>query len=228
MTRSAWVRILPFAAFMFFIGIQQLIQYFIDNNYGTLTDTHLLYLYPVKIIVVTALLLYLFRYYDELKFGDFYNFPHTLLSVFTGLIVFVLWINMDWPFATFGEAQGFNPGLVDDSVIRGGLIFFRIAGAALLVPVMEELFWRSFLLRYIINSDFEKVQIGAYTMSSFSIGSVLFGLEHNLVLAGVVAGAIYCLLLYKTKSLAQCVLAHGITNLALGIYVLQTQSWQFW
>ncbi|MGA7827253.1 MAG: CPBP family glutamic-type intramembrane protease [Geobacteraceae bacterium] len=56
----------------------------------------------------------------------------------------------------------------------------------------------------------------------------MFGLEHNLFLAGIMAGIAYNLLLYRTKSLSACILAHGLTNLALGIYVLQTGKWYFW
>jgi hypothetical protein len=93
---------------------------------------------------------------------------------------------------------------------------------------MEELFWRSFLLRYIINSDFMSVRVGTYTLFSFLVGSGLFGLEHTLVLAGIMAGIAYSLLLYWTKSIYQCVLSHAVTNFVLGIYVLQTGYWQFW
>jgi CAAX prenyl protease-like protein len=93
---------------------------------------------------------------------------------------------------------------------------------------MEELFWRSWLLRYIISQDFKSVEIGRFTLPSFLIGTVMFGLEHNLWLAGIMAGALYSLLLYRTKSLAQCIVAHAVTNLLLGIYVLQTGKWYFW
>jgi CAAX prenyl protease-like protein len=93
---------------------------------------------------------------------------------------------------------------------------------------MEEIFWRSFMLRYVITSDFTSVRIGTFTLTSFLICAVLFGLEHNLLLAGIMAGAVYSLLLYWTKSIFQCVLAHAVTNLALGLYVLQTGHWQFW
>ena len=228
MTKSAWVRVLPFAVFMLFIAVQQSGQWIIDKGYGALTETHLLFLYPIKVVVVGILLLYLFRFYSEINVKDLFHFKHTFLGLFVGVLVFILWINMDWSFATFGDSQGFNPTLIEQTSVRNFLIIMRIIGAALLVPVMEELFWRSFLLRYIIDNDFERVKIGTYTLASFAIGAVLFGLEHNLVLAGIVAGALYSLLLYKTKSLTQCIIAHGVTNLLLGIYVLLTQNWQFW
>jgi CAAX prenyl protease-like protein len=42
------------------------------------------------------------------------------------------------------------------------------------------------------------------------------------------AGVAYALVLYQTKSIAQCILAHAVTNFLLGIYVVQTGKWYFW
>ena len=72
------------------------------------------------------------------------------------------------------------------------------------------------------------MRIGTYSLFSFLIGAILFGLEHHLVAAGVMAGMAYSLLLYRTKSLAQCVFSHAVTNFVLALYVLKTGQWQFW
>ncbi len=213
---------------MVFIGLQQGGQWLVEHGTAGVTEQRLLFLYPIKVVLVGGLLFYFLREYCELKLADFKNLIHTGASILFGLLVFILWIKMDWDFATFGEMKGFNPFLVDDNYIRNGLILFRVFGAVLVVPIMEELFWRSFLLRYIINSDFMSIRIGTYTLSSFLFGAVLFGLEHNLVLAGIMAGVAYSLLLYWTKSIYQCILSHAATNLMLAIYVLQTGAWQFW
>ena len=228
MTRESWVRIVPFAVFMGFIGLQQLLQWATEQGYVTLSDQQLLYLYPVKAILVATLLLYFLRHYSELRWNDFRVFSHSAGSFLLGLLVFVLWINMDWDFATLGSSAGFNPTLIEHDGLRITMICFRIFGAALVVPLMEELFWRSFLLRYIIDPNFMAVRIGTYTLASLAIGALLFGLEHNLVLAGIMAGVAYSLLLYWTKSVSQCVLAHAVTNFALGLYVLQSGHWHFW
>lgn len=228
MGKEGWFRVIPFAVFMGFIGVQQGVQWLSDQGTLNLSEEQILYIYPVKAILVAGLLLVFMRHYDELRLSDLKNLLHTTGSLLLGLLVFILWINMTWDFATFGEAKGFDPTLLDDDSVRQSMIFFRIFGAALVVPIMEELFWRSFLLRYIIDANFIAVRIGTYTLASLVIGSVLFGLEHNLVLAGIMAGVAYSLLLYWTKSISQCVLAHAVTNLALGIYVLQTGFWQFW
>ncbi|MCE1226571.1 MAG: CAAX prenyl protease-related protein, partial [Geobacteraceae bacterium] len=104
----------------------------------------------------------------------------------------------------------------------------RIIGASIIVPIMEELFWRSFLLRYLIDVDFESVPLGTYTPSSFLITIILFGFEHHLILAGIAAGLAYNLLLYKTRSLALCIVSHSITNIILAGYVVCYMRWDLW
>ena len=228
MGKAGWVRIIPFAVFMLFIGLQQVLEWTVVKGWLELTAQQMLYLYPIKALLVTGLLIFFWRKYSELHFADFKNIIHTVASILLGLLVFILWINMDWGIATFGESKGFDPFLITDDTTRNLMIFSRIFGAALVVPIMEELFWRSFMLRYIITADFTTIRIGTYTLTSFVICAVLFGLEHNLFLAGIMAGVSYSLLLYWTKSIFQCILAHAVTNLVLGIYVLQTGYWQFW
>ena len=228
MGKAGWVRIIPFAVFMLFIGLQQILEWTVVKGWLDLTAQQMLYLYPIKALLVTGLLIFFWRKYTELHFADFKNLTHTMASILLGLLVFILWINMDWGIATFGESKGFDPFLIDNVTTRNFMIFSRIFGAALVVPIMEELFWRSFMLRYIITANFTTIRIGTYTLTSFVICAVLFGLEHNLFLAGIMAGVSYSLLLYWTKSIFQCILAHAVTNLVLGIYVLQTGYWQFW
>ena len=179
--------------------------------------------------MTTGYLLYTFKeHYHELKLKDLGNFPETLAACGVGLLVFVLWINMDWALGSSTLPQGFNPTLLPGQRIQISMVMIRIAGAVLVVPLMEELFWRSFLIRSIIDKNFENVRVGTFTRASFLFTVVLFGLEHNYLLAGIMAGVFYNLLLYRSRSIAQCVLAHTVTNLALAIYVVATGKWQFW
>lgn len=221
-------RILPFALYMSFIGIEELLRYLVSAGALSISAEGMLYLYPVKIAVVGAAVIALWPRYSELRLRDLGRLTHTAASALLGIVVFVLWITMDWPFATFGTLQGYNPYAAASDTTRAFLIGARLLGAVVVVPVMEELFWRSFLIRYIINPQFSKVPIGRFSWSSFLIITVLFGLEHNLWLAGMMAGAAYNLLLYYTRSIAQCVVAHAVTNAALGVYVLQAGQWRFW
>lgn len=227
-TNLARWRIYPFAIYMSFIGVEACLRYLTKNEFLLISAQEFTLLYPLKVLVVSFLLLLWWRKYTEIKARDILNLRNSLLSLLVGMGVFVLWINMDWLLPGQEAPVGFNPEVFQTGIQRNLIVLVRIAGAALVVPVMEELFWRSFMLRYIINTNFSKVPIGQFTWGSLLICALLFGLEHHFILAGIMAGAFYALLLYKTKSIAQCILAHAVTNFALGIYVLQTGRWYFW
>ncbi len=152
-----------------------------------------------------------------------------LIAVVSGLLALVVWICMENILPQQGVDTDFNPYLFNwHPVVVWALIAVRLIGAAVVVPLMEELFWRSFLLRYIINPDFKKVALGTFSWFSFTAVVILFGVEHHRVIQGMIAGVIYTGLVIRQKSLRGCVIAHSVTNLGLGVYVIATQSWEFW
>ncbi len=220
----AFKRVLPFAVYMLLIIVFDLLKPLMPE--GALLDNFFAITYPVKILGAAGILLYYWKSYDELRF-DQLKAVHVLGALATGVMVFVLWINMDWDFATLGSSDAYDPRVLPDKAYYGFLAV-RLAGTALIVPVFEEIFWRSFVVRYIINQDFTIVRIGTFTWMSFIVSSLLFGSEHYIWLAGIMAGVFYNLLLYWSRSIYACIIAHSITNLLLGIYVIKTGSWQFW
>ena len=221
-------RVLPFAVFMAFIGLEEGLGFLMKKELLSVSAEFLLYLYPLKAISALCVFLYFRKRYDELDPRDLRSLPKTAVSVATGLAVFLLWIRMDWTLGAVGTPAGYDPSALPEGIVRSLSIGFRLFGAALVVPVIEELFWRSFVIRYVADNDFTRVPIGLFTWPSFLITAVLFGLEHHYLYAGIMAGVAYNLLLYYTKSISQCILSHGVTNLILGIYVLQTGEWRFW
>jgi CAAX prenyl protease-like protein len=225
---QAGYRYLPFAVFMGFIALEEAVRFLAGLGLFTVTATSLYVLYPIKALTVGGLLYTFRKQYHELTFRELGSIPATLGSCVLGLLVFALWIRMDWTMGSAAAPQGFNPELLPGRTFQVVMTIFRIGGAVLVVPLMEELFWRSFLVRYIIDKNFDAVRIGTFTWASFFITVALFGLEHNYILAGVMAGVFYNLLLYRTRSLAQCVLAHAVTNCALAVYVVSSGKWQFW
>ncbi len=216
-----WPRIFPFAAYMGFIGLSAVLVG--SEAEGTFD----LWSYPIKTLVVAGLLVFFWSRFQELKAPIFVNWQEALVTVGVGLGVYALWVRMDWPWAIQGELSDYNP-FVAGSTLGLVLAIIRIFGASVIVPIMEELFWRSFLIRYIVNANFETVRLGTFTIGSFAATVVLFGLEHNLWLAGMMAGICYSGLLYWTGRLWPCIIAHGITNLVLGIHVLTTGEWHWW
>lgn len=217
--RAAWLRILPFAAYMLFIVIADVLE-----RLGVAPGP-LRWLYPVKIGVVALLLALYWRQYDELK-GLRLRLPAALTAIAVGVVVLVLWVSLDAGWMSVGSAPGFDPR--DGGQIDWLLVAIRIGGAALVVPVMEELFWRSFLMRWIVNPDFQAVETSQLGLKSFVITVLLFGFEHNLWLAGIVAGAAYSLLYMRHRNLWSPILAHAVTNGLLGAWILMTGNWSYW
>jgi CAAX prenyl protease-like protein len=226
---DATPRILPFALFMAFIALASLIRWLagLVPSSETATSPTLLWLYPLRTAVVLGALLYLRPAYQELRDTLCSNMREALLVSVVGILVYVAWVRMDWSWAMQGQPAGYDPFQAGMGV---GIVLaaIRIFGAVVVVPVMEELFWRSFLMRYIVTPTFTTVRLGTFTPLSFGVTVVLFGLEHHLWLAGMLAGVAYNLILYKTRRLWPCILAHAITNLLLGIHVLLTGAWHWW
>jgi CAAX protease family protein len=108
-------------------------------------------------------------------------------------------------------------------------LIVRIGGASTTVPIVEELFWRAFMLRALIDWDeFDKVKLGAFTLKSFLLCSVMSALEHPQWEVGIVCWMIYNALFYWTRSLKCLIVTHGITNLVLYIHVVAREDWVFW
>ncbi|MEI8233501.1 MAG: CAAX prenyl protease-related protein [Verrucomicrobiota bacterium] len=149
------------------------------------------------------------------------------LSVGIALLTFGLWIS---PQALFGmppRLEGFNP---EGSPAYWATVLLRFVRLVVVVPLVEEIFWRGFLLRYLIREDFTSVPFGTFTWRSFGAVTLLFALEHQPAdyPAALLTGALYNLLAVRTRSLSACILAHAITNLLLGVYVMATRQWGFW
>jgi membrane protease YdiL (CAAX protease family) len=158
-------------------------------------------------------------------FGDrFYPKVDELMLSFERVLS--RWMNTPPPKGTL--AAPFDPTTIDPVSVRYAFIGFRVVGAVLVVPVMEELFWRAFLIRWLIDEDFKKVPVGAFTWTSFAITVALFGAEHNQWLAGLICGALYNWLLYRTRSVWACIVAHAVSNAALAAWVLARGDWKFW
>ncbi|EHP86968.1 CAAX prenyl protease-related protein [Geobacter metallireducens RCH3] len=220
--------ILPFAVFMSFIAIEGLLPWLDKDGVIALQPESPLYLYPLKTMVVGSLLLYFRKHYHEISIKQIVRPSIAISAILAGIIVFMLWIQMDWLLPFQKPAPGYNPNLIPNDIHRIVLIAFRLAGASIVVPVMEEIFWRSYIARMIINQDFESVPVGTFSWASFLGTVLLFGLEHQFIIAGLMAGAIYHALLCRTKSIAACITAHSVTNLLLGIFVLKSGAWRFW
>ncbi len=163
-------------------------------------------------------------------FRPFPTVPHLLLAVSLGLVVWGLWIGLDGLYPSIplmGRRIGFDPTSLAP-IPRSLFMVVRLLGLVVLVPLIEELFWRSFLIRWLIDPDFQQVPIGRVTMVAGGLSSVFFALVHPEWLPALLTGLLWAWLLRQTRSVTACVVSHATANLALGVYILMAGAWQFW
>ena len=162
---------------------------------------------------------------------------HAMASIALGLAVCALWVAPDllipgwrshWLF------QNSITGTIKTSIAPAELadplvLALRIARAAILVPILEELFWRGWMPRWIVNNDWQKVPLGTYNTLAFVGTALLFASEHGPFWdVGLLCGLIYNWWMWRTKSLGDIVLVHAVTNAALSAYVLMTGKYEYW
>jgi membrane protease YdiL (CAAX protease family) len=228
--------IAPLFLFMVFLSLQ-----------GFVPDQHYV-LYPVVTVLVATVLMWFWSRLPSLA-------PSApLLSIAVGVAGIILWVGLDpWAMqlnvflenaynhaiASVGLPSwstpvdplhpiGRNPFLLYRPLYAWILFGFRLAGIALCVPIMEELFWRAFLMRWLIREDFTSVPMGTYQPFSFWITTACFAAVHGPEWPlGAIVGILYGAWFVRTKNLGNIVLAHGVTNLLLALYCLFTNEWHF-
>ena len=158
-------------------------------------------------------------------------------TLLLGAAVFLIWIAPDtlvpgyrahWLFENpiTGKAASSLSDSVLSSPLGLGLRSFR---AIVLVPIAEELFWRGWLMRWIIDADFRMIELGAFSARAFWITALLFASEHGSYWdVGLAAGILYNWWMVREKSLGDCILAHAVTNAALSALVMAFGKWQYW
>lgn len=207
------------------------------------------YSYIAKTLTVPIALWACWRYYTKIQW------THLWLGVLIGVVGLVQWVGMDKLLSHFFMwAHAHGGGVLDWVPVYGSIgvsgvptdsfnpfkeipsltwcwifIVLRWGCASLVVPVMEELFWRDFLWRSIIApADFKLAQIGERDRNAILFVALLFSTVHIQWLTAIGWGLLIAWLLVRTKSLGACIVAHGVTNFLLGGYVLLTHDWYFW
>ena len=101
---------------------------------------------------------------------------------------------------------------------------FRAVGMVLIVPIAEELAFRGYLQRALIDRNFAAIPQERFTWFSFLTVSILFGLMHERWIEAAVAGAVYSLITYRTGRLTDAIAAHMATNGVILIWALAAQQ----
>ena len=183
------------------------------------------WIYPLQTLLSGVALFYFRREYQ------FQRLRRPLFTVAIGLLVFVIWIAPQQFFSLAARVLGFNPEtLAGWPSLYWTTLAVRFLRLVVVVPLVEEIFWRGFLLRYLISEKFERVAFGNFSWFSFAVVTLAFCFSHSMAdwPAALIAGALYNIVAYRTKSLVSCVAAHGLTNFALGLWIVATKQWGFW
>jgi len=201
------------------------------------------WIYVAKTVVVGALLWWWRDRIREMRWA------FSIEGVLVGVGIAVLWIGltgvipslghlwdlgrhllMDKPMPPVKPVEAWNPvaHFVDQPWLGWGMVAVRVFGRSLVVPAMEEVFYRSFVYRYVVKPDFESVALGTRHVTAWLVTSALFGLSHpDHWLQGIVCGAAYQWLVIRKGRLGDAMLAHAVTNLLISGYAIGTGRWEF-
>ena len=218
-SRDTLAYVAPFAVFILFLAWRQALP--LDPAIE----------YPLRAAAVAAAILVFSR--AAVRLAPVRPFASALM----GIAVFLVWIGPDLLFPGYRSHWLFQNGITGSAAtslpedLRRSCAFLsaRVAGSVVLVPVIEELFWRGWLMRYLISPDFVRVALGAFAPLSFWGTAVLFAAEHGPYWdVGLLAGIGYNWWMLRTGSLADCILAHAVTNGCLAAYVFHSGRLEYW
>ena len=217
------VRVLPFALFLALTSAQ--------NAFG---EAARFWVYLAKAVLGAWMLWELRPRLEEMRW------QLSVGALGVGVASFLLWVGL----APALQWLGLNPSFAELKVsgppwnpfaqfgAKSGLAWFfvavRLLGSSLVVPPLEEIFFRSFVYRYLVKPDFLSVPLGTFRWTPFLVTSALFAVEHREWLAGLLCGFAFQALVCWKKRLGDAIAAHALTNLLLGLWVVGKGAWHFW
>jgi len=211
--------VLPFGVFLLFLALSAKTGLRPEIEYG------------LRVTILSLLLWFVSRRVISFKTVSTWG------SILLGAAVFLMWIGPDLVSPAWRQHWVFqNPIAGSAHQPPGGYaslpasaLFFRALRAVAVVPIVEELFWRAWLMRWLVKPDFQSIPLGFFERQSFALTAVLFGLEHGAYWeVGLGSGIAYNWWMVRTRSLGDCILAHAVTNACLSAYVLLASKWQYW
>lgn len=215
---GAWLYVVPFVLYVLAGDVAGIIP-------GIPRDYQIYIGYTFRTALVGGVLLKSWTRYPELS-KRYRTIDPSSLAL--GAAIFIIWVGLEGRYPTpFSPGAHYDPTPFS-SPFRWLLILIRLIGSVLVAPLIEELFMRSFFIRYAVNPEWESVPTGKYTFESFMIVTLIFGLSHFRWLPALITSALLNLLLYKKKSVFPCIAAHATANLLLLGYVVATNSWSFY
>ncbi len=208
------VRTVPFAIFAILTVLQ-----------GQFHDPAPYWIYALKTAVAACLLWLLRQEISEMR----WKFSGEAILV--GIAVFAAWVGLDGLYPMmFRRQESFNPARTfgQGSALSLFFIAVRMIGASIVVPMLEEVFYRSFLYRYFIHPQFWKIPLNRFNWRAFLIIGVIFGVGHFEWLPGILCAFAYQTLVCRNNRLGDAISAHATTNILLSCWVVIGDNYIFW
>jgi CAAX prenyl protease-like protein len=208
------VRALPFGIFLALTACQG--KFFAGSEY---------WLYLGKTLVGAWLVWQMRAAVTEMRWAFSWE------AVAGGVAVFVIWVGLDGFYPKLGAAgAAWNPNthFGNGSPLAWLFIAVRLVGSTLIVPPLEEVFYRSLIYRYIVSADFLSVPLNRFAWLPLLATAAMFGLSHHEWLAAILCAGAYQALVLRKNRLGDAMTAHAITNLLLGVWVVFKPAWNFW
>jgi CAAX prenyl protease-like protein len=213
---------LPMAVFLTLLGLGETLR---NPGASRWLAAPEYWIYPTQTLLCGAVVLWFWRDYEL-------RAPRKVwFAIVIGIVVFMLWIAPQQLLGFAPRLTGFDPErCAGQPAMYWTIVAFRFLRLVIVVPLVEEIFWRGFLLRYLISEKFTAIAIGSFSWVSFVAVTAGFGFAHSRAdwIPAFICGALYNLAAYRTRSLASCVVAHALTNFLLGLWIMQTRQWGFW
>ena len=212
-TSDLWLRVGPFLGFVALTALQ-----------GRAGPYSQYWLYALKTVAAGIFFLWGRRRIAELRVQV------TWLGVAAGLAIFLLWVGLDPYYPKLSVKGNWNPpaDFGPGSPLALAVCIVRVVGMTLVVPLLEEVFYRSFLYRYLISPEFMTVSLRTFNRFAFLVTALIFGFSHAEWLPGVLCGLALQGLALRRGHLGEAVAAHALANLLLGIWVVTRNAWHFW
>ncbi|RYD46523.1 MAG: CAAX prenyl protease-related protein [Verrucomicrobiaceae bacterium] len=244
--RLTWAHVVPFAVFMAFMILLQLVGGFIewdhpDAPWWRQDPAH--FVYPLQSLVTLGCLVYYWRSYTF----D-WSLKWSLVAVVFGAVGIGFWLlptalydywgltgKTEGILKLLGVAErkdGFDPGVFENPAGYWTAVVLRFFRAAIIVAFVEEIFWRGFIMRFVQDweGDYWKQPFGKPGLISFAVVTGLFMAAHAPVdYAGAfIYGSLTYLLCIWSKNLGACVVMHAVANFLMGVYIMQTGKYGLW
>lgn len=219
-----WPRIAPFATLLAFYALRGAWP----SLSGSASSWDARWLAPLGALCAALLLAAHWRHYAELSCQNSPTWREATYAAGAGVGVFALWIMLDEPWMRIGlPVFVFRPVNAHGELMWSLLLTYWLATMTLL-PLAQELFWRSFLMRRLQAPAFEAVAVQDVGVRAVVISSMLCMLTHPLWLAGLFCAVVSAWLYIRSGKLWLPVIAHGVTNGLFGAWVVLNGTWAYW